>query len=77
MSVSAQRDRAGRRGDLEGTTIAYEGPQDLQATACDSWPMVAVDGPHFACTVVRRDTEEKTAEYGVHAFGPDAAEFAE
>ena len=43
----------------------------------NSWSMVAIDGPHFAYTVVRRDTEKKTAEYGVHAFGPDAAEFAE
>ncbi|MFE4059378.1 methyltransferase, FxLD system [Streptomyces sp. NPDC059096] len=42
-----------------------------------SWSMVAIDGPHFAYTVVRRDTEKKTAEYGVHAFGPEAAEFAE
>ncbi|MDX2757305.1 methyltransferase, FxLD system [Streptomyces europaeiscabiei] len=41
------------------------------------WSMVAIDGPHFAYTVVRRDTERKTAEYGIHAFGPDAAEFAE
>ncbi|MFD3580982.1 methyltransferase, FxLD system [Streptomyces sp. NPDC058683] len=42
-----------------------------------SWSMVAIDGPHFAYTVVRRDTEKKTAEYGVHAFGPDASKFAE
>ncbi|MFI0941191.1 methyltransferase, FxLD system [Streptomyces sp. NPDC021020] len=42
-----------------------------------SWSMVAIDGPHFAYTVVRRDTEKKTAEYGVHAFGPDATAFAE
>ncbi|WP_051698640.1 methyltransferase, FxLD system [Streptomyces albus] len=43
----------------------------------NSWSMVAIDGPHFAYTVVRRDAEKKTAEYGVHAFGPDATEFAE
>ncbi|MEU6379532.1 methyltransferase, FxLD system [Streptomyces sp. NPDC046909] len=43
----------------------------------NSWSMVAIDGPNFAYTVVRRDTERKTAEYGIHAFGPDAAEFAE
>jgi protein-L-isoaspartate(D-aspartate) O-methyltransferase len=39
--------------------------------------MVMVDGANFGYIVVRRDQEKATAEFGFHAFGPDAADFAQ
>ncbi|OIJ97766.1 methyltransferase, FxLD system [Streptomyces sp. MUSC 14] len=36
-----------------------------------NFSLVAVDGPNFAYVVVRRSDDRKSAEFGVHAFGPD------
>ncbi|MBT2412072.1 methyltransferase, FxLD system [Streptomyces sp. ISL-12] len=37
-----------------------------------NFSLVAVDGPNLAYVVVRRSEDRKSAEFGVHAFGPDA-----
>ncbi|MFF2374829.1 hypothetical protein ACFVUW_10645 [Streptomyces xiamenensis] len=39
--------------------------------------MVVIDGANFGYVVVRRNQEEKSAEFGFHAFGPDGSGFAE
>ncbi|MEV0041484.1 methyltransferase, FxLD system [Streptomyces sp. NPDC050804] len=39
--------------------------------------MAAVRGPNFAYVLVRRTPDDKNVEYGVHAFGPDGASFAD
>ncbi|WP_445517297.1 methyltransferase, FxLD system [Streptomyces sp. NEAU-174] len=39
--------------------------------------LAAVHGPNFAYVLVRRTPDEKNVEYGVHAFGPDGASFAD
>ncbi|MGC5042475.1 methyltransferase, FxLD system [Streptomyces albidoflavus] len=36
-----------------------------------NFSLVAVDGPNLAYVVVRRSDDRKSAEFGVHAFGPD------
>ncbi|MER5301328.1 methyltransferase, FxLD system [Streptomyces lasiicapitis] len=36
-----------------------------------NFSLVAVDGPNFAYVVIRRSDDRKSAEFGVHAFGPD------
>ncbi|MFD3514886.1 methyltransferase, FxLD system [Streptomyces sp. NPDC058657] len=56
--------------DAELATGAI-GPTDLP------FSMVAIDGPNFGYLVVRRDEKAKTAEFGVHTFGPDGEGFAE
>ncbi|MFD7712121.1 methyltransferase, FxLD system [Streptomyces sp. NPDC059786] len=37
-----------------------------------NFSLVAVDGPNLAYVVVRRNEDRTSAEFGVHAFGPDA-----
>jgi len=42
-----------------------------------TFSMITIDGPNFGYIVARRNPEKKTAEFGFHAYGPDAAGFAE
>ncbi|QKV95260.1 methyltransferase, FxLD system [Streptomyces sp. NA02950] len=56
--------------DLDSNTAVVE-PSNK------GFSLAAVRGPNFAYVLVRRTPDDKNVEYGVHAFGPDGASFAD
>lgn len=65
---------------LDGFCIMSVDPDlnsGLVAPSNRYFSLAAVDGPNFAYLMTRRTPDDKHAEYGVHAFGPDGRAFAE
>ncbi|WP_367138435.1 MULTISPECIES: methyltransferase, FxLD system [Streptomyces] len=65
---------------LEGfCTMAVDPELDtgLVAPRNKGFSMASVDGPNFAYLTTRLTSDEKSLEYGVHAFGPDGPAVAE
>lgn len=60
-------------------TMAVDPDLDTGLVAPDNprFSMAAVQGADFAYLVTRRTPDNTSVEYGVHAFGPTAPEFAE
>jgi protein-L-isoaspartate(D-aspartate) O-methyltransferase len=65
---------------LDGFCIMSVDPgltSGLVAPSNRYFSLAAVDGANFAYLMTRRTSDDKCAEYGVHAFGPAGQEFAE
>jgi protein-L-isoaspartate(D-aspartate) O-methyltransferase len=65
---------------LDGFCIMSVDPglnSGLVAPSNRYFSLAAVDGPNFAYLMTRRTPDDKSVEYGVHAFGPNGQAFAE
>lgn len=64
---------------LDGFCIMAVDPDldtGLVAPSIPGFSMAAVDGANFAYVRTERTADEKSVEYGVHAYGPQAADLA-